>query len=86
MSNCTFEFKSNFEFKWTPTHPLSTKGMRHGLNYAWSDFMRNLFSCNKWDVKKRDKVQRLIAHSNSNFILNLNGQLIILIHSFGALK
>ena len=36
--------------------------------------------------KKRDKVQRLIAHSNSNFILNLNGQPIILIHSFGTLK
>ena len=55
MSNCTFEFKSNFEFKWTPTHPLSTKGVRrggHGLNYAWSDFMRNIFSYNKWDVKK----------------------------------
>ena len=43
----TFEFKSNFEFKWTPTHPLSTKGMRRGLNCAWSDFMKNLFSCNK---------------------------------------
>ena len=36
--------------------------------------------------KKRDKVQRLIAHSNSNFILNLNGQPIILIHPFGTLK
>ena len=36
--------------------------------------------------KKRDKVQRLIAHSNSNFILNLNGQPIILIHSYGTLK
>ena len=36
--------------------------------------------------KKRDKVQRLIAHSNSNFILNLNSQLIILIHSFGTLN
>ena len=36
--------------------------------------------------KKRDKVQRLIAHSNSNFILNLNGQPIILIHSNGTLK
>ena len=36
--------------------------------------------------KKRDKAQRLIAHSNSNFILNLNGQPIILILSFGTLK
>ena len=36
--------------------------------------------------KKRDKVQRLIAHSNSNFILNLNGQPIILIHSYCTLK
>ena len=36
--------------------------------------------------KKRDKVQRLIAHSNSNFISNLNGQPIILIHSYGTLK
>ena len=48
--------------------------------------MRNLFSCNNLGVKKMDKVQRLIAHSNSNFILNLNGQPIILIHSFGTLK
>ena len=31
-------------------------------------------------------MQRLIAHSNSNFILNLNGQPIILIHSYGTLK
>ena len=36
--------------------------------------------------KKRDKAQRLIAHSNSNFVLNLNGQSIILIHSYGTLK
>ena len=36
--------------------------------------------------KKRDKVQRLIAHSNSNFILNLNGQSITLIHSYCTLK
>ena len=36
--------------------------------------------------KKRDKMQRLIAHSNSNFILNLNSQPIILIHPFGTLK
>ena len=36
--------------------------------------------------KKRDKVQILIAHSNSIFILNLNGQPIILIHSYGTLK
>ena len=36
--------------------------------------------------KKRDKAQRLVAHSNSTFILNLNGQPIILIHSYGTLK
>ena len=37
---------------------------------------------------KEDKVKapRLVAHSNSNFVLNLNGQPIILIHSYGALK
>ena len=36
--------------------------------------------------KKKNKVQRLIAHSNSKFILNLNGQPIILIHPFSTLK
>ena len=49
--------------------------------------MRNSFSCKIWGAKEdKDMAHRLVAHSNSNFILNLNGQLIILIHSIDTLK
>ena len=37
--------------------------------------MRNTFSCRTWGLQKDKRWRmKLVAHSNSNFLLNLNGQ------------
>ena len=62
---------------------LSTKGMRRGGRGLICVLVisREIFSHVINGALKEDKVKalRLVAHSNSNFVLNLNGEPIILI-------
>ena len=87
ISGCTFEFKSNLNSNANQLIPIHLGMRREGvwMLCAWKGFMRNSFSCKIWGTKEdKDMAHGLVAHSNSNFVLNLNGQPTILIHLCGA--
>ena len=83
----SLEIKLNLNSNANQLIPIHLGVRREGarLLCAWKNFMRNSFSCKIWGAKRdKDKAHGLVAHSNSNFLLNLNGQPTIFIHPYGT--
>ena len=78
ISGCTFEFKSNLNSNAKPTHPYPlVREKRRGVSwFLRGEFTREIFSRVKYGTHKIRpwRMDWLVAHSNSNFLLNLNGQ------------